>query len=171
MKTIIYLLICLLGHGAIAQATEKVNAVAIDIGESKDGIGIYRLGWQKDFSHWLKNRWVPLSGYFETSLNYWRGSENDIYAIAFSPVFALHLCRDCKYTPYIEAGIGAALLSRTIIDDRDLGSTFQFEDRLGVGVKRGDFDFHMRYMHYSNAGFSWPNNGIDIFLAGMTYKF
>ncbi len=166
-------MICLLAcsSAATAQAPDKVNAIVIDIGESKDDIGIYRLGWRRDFSHWLKNRWVPLSGYFETSLNYWNGSENSIFAIAFSPVFALHLCRDCKYTPYIEAGIGAALLSRTTIDDRDLGSTFQFEDRLGVGVKRGDFDLHVRYMHYSNAGLSWPNNGIDIFIGGLSYKF
>jgi lipid A 3-O-deacylase len=70
-----------------------------------------------------------------------------------------------------EAGIGAALLSRTTIDDRDMGSTFQFENRLGVGVKRGDFDLHVRYMHYSNAGLSWPNNGIDLFIGGLSYKF
>ncbi len=180
MKTIRYLLICLLGHYAVATAqaaeTEKLNAVAIDIGEGNSGIRIIRLGWQRDFSHWLKNRWVPLSGYFETSLNYWRGadrwhSNNDVFAIAFSPVFALHLCRDSNYTPYIEAGIGAALLSDTVIDDRDMSSTFQFEDRIGVGIKRGDFDVHIRYMHYSNAGFSWPNDGIDIFLAGLAYRF
>jgi len=30
---------------------------------------------------------------------------------------------------------------------------------------------HIRYMHYSNAGFSWPNDGIDIFLAGLAYRF
>ena len=79
MKTIIYLLICLLGHYAIAtvQAAEKVNAVAIDIGEGNRGIEVYRLGWQRNFSRWLENRWVPLSGYFETSLNYWRGSKKE----------------------------------------------------------------------------------------------
>ncbi|MBG7601534.1 MAG: acyloxyacyl hydrolase [Gammaproteobacteria bacterium] len=178
MKTIVYLLICLLGYNAVAtaQAAEKLNAVAIDIGEGNRGIEIYRLGWQRDFSRWLENRWVPLSGYFETSLNYWRGSKrersgNDIFAIAFSPVFALHLCRDCRYTPYVEAGIGVALLSDTIIDNRDMSSTFQFEDRLGVGIKRGDFDFHVRYMHYSNAGLSQPNDGIDIIIGGLSYKF
>ena len=175
MKTIKYLLICLLGHYAVATVqaadAEKLNAFAIDIGEGNNSIGIVRLGWQRDFSRWLENRWVPLSGYFETSLNYWNGSKDDIFAIAFSPVFALHLCRDCKYTPYLEAGIGAALLSDTVIDNRDMSSTLQFEDRLGVGIKRGDFDVHIRYMHYSNAGFSWPNDGIDIFLAGLAYKF
>jgi lipid A 3-O-deacylase len=178
MKTINYLFLSLLCHYSVAtaQAAEKVNGVAFDIGESNRGIEIYRLGWQRDFSRWLKNRGVPLSGYFETSLNYWRGakrerSSNDIFAIAFSPVFAWSICRDCKYTPYLEAGIGVALLSDTIIDNRDMSSTFQFEDRVGVGVKREDFDFHIRYMHYSNAGFSKPNDGLDIWLAGMAYKF
>lgn len=99
MKTIKYLLICLLFHYAVAIAqaeeAEKLNAITIDIGEGNRGIEVYRLGWQRDFSRWLGNRWVPLSGYFEASLNYWRGlkkerSNNDIFAIAFSPVFALH---------------------------------------------------------------------------------
>jgi len=89
----------------------------------------------------------------------------------FPPVFVLHFCHDCKYTSYLQASIGAALLSRTVIDDRDMESTFQFEDRFGVGIKRESFDFHVRYMHYSNAGLSWPNSGIDIFLAGLAYKF
>jgi lipid A 3-O-deacylase len=180
MKTIKYLLICLLVHYAIAAAQaaepEKLNAISFDIGEGNRGIDIYRLGWQRDFSHWVENWWAPLSGYFETSLNYWKGSKsdrsgNDIFAIAFSPVFAVNFCRDCKYTPYIEAGIGVALLSDTDIDNRDMSSTFQFEDRLGVGIKRGDFDIHLRYMHYSNAGLSRPNDGIDIFLGGLAYKF
>jgi lipid A 3-O-deacylase len=180
MKTIKYLLICLLAHYAIATAqaeeAEKLNAIAIDIGEGNNGIDIYRLGWQRDFSHWLENRWIPLSGYFEASVNYWRGSKrersgNDIFAIAFSPVFAFRFCRDCKYTPYVEAGIGAAVLFDTIIDNRDMSSTLQFEDRIGVGIKLGDFDIHVRYMHYSNAGLSRPNDGIDIFLAGLAYKF
>ncbi len=168
------MLVC--SSAAKAQSPDKVNAIAIDIGEGNRGIEIYRLGWQRDFSHWLENRWVPLSGYFETSLNYWRGSKrersgNDIFAIAFSPVFALNLCSDCKYTPYIEAGIGVALLFDTIIDNRDMSSTFQFEDRLGAGIKRGNLDFHVRYMHYSNASLSLPNDGIDIFIGGLSYKF
>ncbi len=173
MKRVIVMMILLFAQSLClqARADERLYSLAVDAGESKDGIGIYRLGVQRDFSRWLKNSWVPLSGYFEASLNYWHGSENAIYAIAFSPVFALHLCRDCNYTPYIEAGIGAALLSDTLIDDRNMASTFQFEDRLGVGVKRGDFDLHLRYMHYSNAGFAWPNHGIDIFLGGLAYKF
>ncbi|MEN8214262.1 MAG: acyloxyacyl hydrolase [Pseudomonadota bacterium] len=173
MKKITLMMILMIAQSVFvqAQAEEGLYSLAVDVGESKDDIGIYRLGVRRDFSHWLENSRVPLSGYFEASLNYWNGSENDIYAFAFSPVLALHLCRDCNYTPYIEAGIGVALLSETDIDGRDMSSTFQFEDRVGVGIRSGDLDFHVRYMHYSNAGLSQPNNGIDIFVGGMAYRF
>ena len=154
-----------------AQSEEKPYSLSVDIGESKNSIGIYRVGLQREFSSWLKERGIPLSGYFEASLNYWSGSSQDIYGIAFSPVFSYQFCSDCVFKPYVEAGIGVALVSGTMIDGRDIASNFQFEDRIGLGVKKSDYDFHIRYMHYSNAGLVAPNEGLDIFLAGMAYKF
>jgi len=151
------------------QAEEKSNSFSIDIGESWDEISIYRFGLQREFSGWLEKRGIPLSGYFESSLNYWKGVENEIYGIAFSPVFGFQLCNDCKYKPYIEAGVGASLISNTEIDDRNLSSSFQFENRVGFGVTVDNIDVHIRYMHYSNAGLSKPNNGIDIYLVGVAF--
>jgi lipid A 3-O-deacylase len=114
---------------------------------------------------------MVLAGYFEASLNYWQGDGDQIYAAAISPVFTVSFCRDCRYVPYVEGGIGVALLSDTQIAGRDLSTAFQFEDRLGVGLRSDKLDLHVRYMHYSNADISDTNDGIDMYVAGLAYKF
>jgi lipid A 3-O-deacylase len=108
-------------------------------------------------------------------LGYWRDSPDSIFALGISPVFVY------EFTPwasghqfYIDGGIGVALLSDTRIGTRDLGSTFQFEDQIGVGVRLGQnrqHDLNVRYLHYSNGGFSDPNDGIDILLLSYTHWF
>ena len=37
--------------------------------------------------------------------------------------------------PYIEAGIGLALFSNTEVEEQKLGTAFQFEDRIGFGLR------------------------------------
>lgn len=147
------------------------TAIAFDIGESKNDVWIYRVGLQQDFSGWLAEKNIPLGGYFEGSINYWDGKHDDSYGIALSPVFYYQFCADCTVSPYIEGGIGASLFTKKTIDGKEMSSNYQFEDRIGVGVKIGQFDYHFRYMHYSNAGLKDPNQGMDIFIGGMTYKF
>jgi lipid A 3-O-deacylase len=105
-------------------------------------------------------------------MNYWDASGDEVFAVALSPVFVLSFGGDDSgYHPYIEGGIGAALLSDHAIAGRQLSTTFQFEDRIGFGVRSDRFDFHYRYMHYSNGGIEKPNNGIDAHLIGMAFKY
>ena len=166
----IIVLIALLQSVLMAQNLDL--ALSMDVGESKDGIDIYRVGIQKEFdTTFYENETLYISGYHELSLNYWEKNSANIAAIAYSPVFTLNFITSSEYTPYIEAGVGVAALSNKKIDSRDLSSTLQFEDRFGVGLKRANFDFHIRYMHYSTGGFKKPNDGIDIFLAGFAYNF
>jgi len=66
------------------------------------------------------------------------------------------------YKPFIEVGIGASFFSGTSAGDQKLGSSFNFEDRLGAGVKIGDTQrVGVRVIHYSNAGLAQPNDGIE----------
>jgi len=166
-----YLFFCLfLSH---AQAGEKSIFLSVDAGKSRDGINVQRFGLQKEFTEWLKKKGVPLSGYFELSLNHWKGAD-EIFGVAFSPVFMVPLCAKSKYgryMPYIEAGVGVSLISDKIIDNRNMSSYFQFENRIGLKIKIDRFDFHIRYMHYSNAFLAQPNDGIDILLAGIAFAF
>ena len=62
----------------------------------------------------------------------------------------------------LEAGIGVAAFEHTEIENNDLGSSFQFEDRLGAGLRfAGGHEIGIRAIHYSNAGLKNPNNGIE----------
>lgn len=169
MKKILVLIFCF--FPIYIQAEEKSISFSIDVGESNDGINIYRFGLQREFTDWLKNKGIPLSGYFESSINYWKSSENEIYGIAFSPVFFVPLCDSCKYIPYVEAGVGLSFISKKMIKNKNMSSLFQFEDRIGFGIKIGNIDYHIRYMHYSNANIVKPNDGVDIFIAGVAFKF
>jgi lipid A 3-O-deacylase len=65
--------------------------------------------------------------------------------------------------PYVEAGIGVALFDSTEMEDNDLGSSFQFEDRLGLGVRFANQEVGIRAIHYSNAGIKQPNDGIETY--------
>lgn len=142
-------------------------------GQAGDDIDIFRLGVKKEFgSSFYETGFGFLSGYWEGSLNYWAHDEDRITAVGFSPVFAFYFGRPgVRMLPYIEAGIGVAVLSETVINGRDMSSKFQFEDRIGAGIRYDRFDLNVRYMHYSNAGISEPNDGIDIlmFTLGMAF--
>ncbi|WP_456392170.1 acyloxyacyl hydrolase [Nitratifractor sp.] len=148
------------------------DAVSFSYGQSKDNIDIYRLGLQRDFeSRWFESSVGYLSGYYELSLNYWNGRGDENYGIALSPVFAYYFKTSETFHPYLEAGIGASLFSRTRMGPRDLSTNFLFEDRVGIGFRTGNWDLAFRYMHYSNANIKQPNDGIDIFLGSLSYRF
>ena len=67
-----------------------------------------------------------------------------------------------KYTPFVEAGIGVAFFSKTDVGEQQLGSSFNFEDRIGAGLKLPhEQKVGIRAIHYSNAGIKQPNDGIE----------
>jgi lipid A 3-O-deacylase len=149
-----------------------IDAVGFGYGQSKDNTDIYRLTLQKDFkSRWLESETGYLSGYWESSLNYWHGRGDENFGVAFSPVFAYYFKLSSDVKPYIEGGIGLSLWTDTRMGNRDLSTNFLFEDRIGAGVRIGNWDLNFRYMHYSNASIKKPNDGIDIFIGSISYRF
>jgi len=153
-------------------ATHCCDAVGFSYGQSKDEIDIYRLTLRRDFEkRWWQSDIGYLSGYWEGSLNLWDGYGVQNYGIALSPVFTYSFTGLGAFTPYLEAGIGASYFSKTLMGSRDLSTHFLFEDRVGGGVKIGDWDLSFRYMHYSNASIKKPNDGIDILIGSITYRF
>jgi len=155
---------------ASGSLSNYVDGVTLSIGESRDGIKIYRLGLRKDFdSKWAQSSIGYFSGYYELSLNHFKGKYSKNYGIALSPVFGYYFDFG-EFKPYIEAGIGASLFSKTKIDGRNLATNFLFEDRIGIGARVKNFDFSFRFMHYSNASIKAPNDGIDIWIGSIAYK-
>ena len=77
-----------------------------------------------------------------------------------------------KYPVYIEAGIGASYIGDQKVAGKDIGSNYQFEDRIGVFVEL-DKKQHvaLRYMHFSNGGFNNDNPGLDFLNLSYAYHF
>ncbi len=159
---------------AFAQGVSAADRVSVGIGNANDNIEVYRIGLQRDFDRrWLVSRAWGLRGYWEASINRWTDGES-INALAISPVFVFAPNRSVGVMPYLEAGIGVALVSDTDIGGRQLSTAFQFEDRIGMGFRFGEqrkHDINFRYLHYSNANIKKPNDGIDIFILSYGYAF
>jgi len=165
-----FILSCLLN----AQNSGYKYAVTINYGESKNDTDIYRLTLQKNFdSRWFESDLGYLSGYYELSANYWRAKNRDTnIGVALSPVFAYYFnLNNTTIKPYLEAGIGASLFSKTRIDNKNISSAYQFEDRAGLGILTKDWNIETRYMHYSNANIKEPNDGMDIFILSLGKRF
>ena len=151
---------------AAALALGSLSAQAVDftaaIGQSGDSTMVYRLGaqWNWD-SSWWQSSVGRLTGYWDAGYTYWEGDETSgNHSLSFSPVFVYEFAGE-SVQPYIEAGIGVAAFTSTELEDNDLGSSFQFEDRIGAGLRFSGQEIGIRALHYSNAGIKQPNPGVN----------
>lgn len=143
-----------------ASAVELTAAV----GRTEKSTSTLRVGLQKDFqSRWWQSDVGALTGYWDAGYTFWKGDKgSDNHSVSVSPVVVYEFNADV-FKPYIEAGIGVSLFENTRIENRRLGSSFQFEDRLGVGVRFYNQALGLRAMHYSNGGLKSPNDGIEVY--------
>lgn len=150
----------ILGPVGAAQATD----VTFAIGQSGESTMVYRLGTQFDFGRsWMHSDVGRLTGYWDAGYTYWQGDETaSNHSLSLAPVFVYEFAGD-NLRPYVEAGIGLAVFSSTELEGNDLGSSFQFEDRLGFGVRFAGQEVGLRALHYSNAGLKQPNDGAEVY--------
>ncbi|WP_296267736.1 acyloxyacyl hydrolase [Pseudomonas sp. UBA6562] len=159
MKTVIAAAVLSL-FAVSAQATELSGA----IGATSQGGLTARVGvgfaWDKS---WLESDVGRLTGYWDAGYTYWEAGKaaGGTHSLSFAPVFVYEFGNgDIK--PFIEAGIGVAVFSGTSAGDQEFGSAFNFEDRIGAGLKFGDNQrVGIRATHYSNASIKQPNDGIE----------
>ncbi|WP_454836161.1 acyloxyacyl hydrolase [Pseudomonas lini] len=149
----------LMGHSFTAQAA----GVEFGVGQTSDTTMTYRLGMQFDWDKsWLQSDIGRLTGYWSGAYTYWDGDETSSnHSLSFSPVLVYEFAGQ-TIKPYIEAGIGIAVFANTEVEDNKLGGAFQFEDRFGFGLRfTGGHEVGIRATHYSNAGISSPNDGVE----------
>ena len=153
---------------AAALGLSSLSAQAVDftaaIGQSGDSTMVYRLGaqWNWDKSWWQSDV-GRLTGYWDAGYTYWEGDETSSnHSLSFTPVFVYEFAGE-TVKPYIEAGIGVAAFANTELEDNDLGSSFQFEDRIGLGLRFSGQEVGIRALHYSNAGIKQPNDGVEAY--------
>lgn len=160
----------------ISTESPASDGISLGIGAARGSIEMFHVGFQKQFGQrWFESRAGWLSGYHEMSLNSLEHGEESIRQIAYSPVFTYSFAGFTEIvSPYIEGGIGMSFLSDKMIAGRDLSTYFQFEDRIGVGLRIGRthiHDLNVRYMHYSNASIRQPNDGIDMLMVSYSCSF
>ncbi|HUE93190.1 acyloxyacyl hydrolase [Pseudomonas sp.] len=136
--------------------------LSVAVGQTGDSTMTYRLGTQFDFNRsWFASDVGRLTGYWDAAYTYWDGDKTaSNHSLSLSPVFVYEFAGE-RFKPYIEAGIGIAAFSSTEMEDNDLGSSFQFEDRIGFGVRFAGQEVGVRALHYSNAGLKQPNDGVE----------
>jgi lipid A 3-O-deacylase len=131
----------LLGLAAAAAVTlgqiAAVQAadVSLSVGQTGDSTQVYRLGLQSNWdASWWQTSVGRLTGYWDGAYTYWDGDETaSNHSLSFAPVFVY-----------------------------ELGSSFQFEDRIGFGLRfAGGHEIGVRAIHYSNAGIKQPNDGVE----------
>lgn len=154
-----------LSAALLAQPAVADRGFTMELGQSSESELTYRAGLEWDFGKpiWQSDAGaVVLGGYWDAGLTYWDGI--DAWSASLAPMFQLNFPRAMNdVTPFIEAGIGAALFSKTdLAPGADIGSAFQFEDRIGLGMRfASGSELGLRYYHYSNASLKQPNQGID----------
>jgi len=170
---IIILLFFVVSFNIYAKDKDEIDDVTVGYGSSSEHIDIYRLSIKKDLNkYFFEKRHKYLPKYYETSLGYWEGeSGGNIKSISFTPMFRYDFGQYYESIPYIEAGVGAAYLSKTKLEGENFGTHFQFENVIGIGFKFSDFDLSFRYIHYSNAGIHEDNSGVDFTTISISYEF
>lgn len=148
-----------------------LDSMYLGFGQNWKNNDVYRVGLTKNFQKkYFESDTGYISGYYDLSLSQIEYSKN-IYAIAFSPVWAYYFNTQNSYTPYIYGGIGGALISDTTVQEKNFSTSFQFEDRVGVGLHTNRVNFTLGYIHYSNADIKKPNSGMDMGLFSIHYNF
>lgn len=143
-----------------------VSAQAVELsaaaGVTGQGDLTLRVGAGFDWgTSWWESPSGRLTGYWDAGYTYWEGGDHsDSHSLSFAPVFVYEFAGS-NVKPFIEAGIGVAAFSDTRVGDQELGSSFNFENRLGVGLKFADQRIGVRAIHYSNAGIEEPNDGVE----------
>jgi lipid A 3-O-deacylase len=155
-----------------------IDGVALEIG-SGEHVDKLEAALQWDWNRqWFRGSDWHLGGYWDLSLAQWHrgsvapGQNRDITELGFTPVFRIQ--PNSLQGPYAEAGIGAHLLSHVSIGDKNLSTSFQFGDHLGLGYRfgaKGALDLSYRFQHYSNAGIKRPNPGINFNQVRLQYHF
>jgi lipid A 3-O-deacylase len=145
--------------------TVQAAGITFAVGQSSESTWVYRLGTQFDFNtHWLANSTGHLSGYWDAGYTFWHGDDSaSKHSISLMPAFVYEFTGQ-QVKPYVEAGIGIAAFSSSRVESNKLGSSLQFEDRIGAGLRfAGGQEVGIRATHYSNGGLQEPNDGIEAY--------
>jgi hypothetical protein len=152
----------------VAGSASAADGISV-IGGVGDFANMGQLGFVWDWdAKWLQTgRWA-LGGYWEADASYWRGKGRDANGfggVGLTPVFRWQDTSTGGIAPYVEAAIGVHFFSGVVLSsERKMGSSLEFGDHLGAGVRFGDKSQHevgYRFQHFSNGGYTRNNGGVN----------
>lgn len=157
-----------------------IDGLSVEAGNG-DATNTARVGaiWNFDQKWFTDGDW-QVAGFWEAMAGNWRGhssfgSNQTITDVGVTPVFRFEQKNPGAFAPYLEGAIGFHLISPTFINaQRRFGSSFQFGDHVGAGVRFGEhqqFDLGYRFQHLSNGGIKKPNQGINLNEVHLIYHF
>ncbi|REL31394.1 acyloxyacyl hydrolase [Thalassotalea euphylliae] len=178
--TVLFFTLILSSFTSYSSERKLSQAIAVDVLIGSDDIDGLRLAYRPHVYHLEDILFVDqLDIYWEVSVNFWEYGESNQhetnYVLAFSPVIGqtfYHI--KGKYPLRWEFGIGISLVEDTRFAGKDIGSHYQFEDRLGLAIDFGQNNSQsaaIRYMHYSNGGLNSKNPGVDFLNLSYAYSF
>ena len=173
---------------AASPAAFAADGYAFELGRSDSSaasVNLYRFGvqwdWNRrllDFGHW------HIGGFWDLSLGYWDNNSpfqtngyavSSIRDISLTPTFRLQPNAGSGFSPYLEGAVGFHFLSRTFVGEyRRFGTSYQFGDHIGAGVRFGDkgqYDVGYRFQHLSNGDLKSPNQGINYNILRLQYRY
>jgi len=187
MRTFLFLAVFFAAPAAYAQSLTVAGGSTVRAGTTKHDA--YRLEvnfpWKPDLWH---ADTVSLSLNHALSIVSFR-DRNNVNAISWAPNLILAPRRTSGFYPYAQISFGVAYLSDDTFESdpplryrfngaiyyddgtSDMGSHGQFESSIALGLVKNRVSIRARYYHYSNAGISGENGGMDVEEIGLTYSF
>jgi hypothetical protein len=164
------LLVALIMGATPCFAAESEVGVTFARSTRSQGADVARLTYRRAIpsGNWWKPDWLQFGA------SVWRVPDLEgrtrRFDLNLTPIW-----RADKPWGYVEAGIGAYLLSKTINNDvTRLPSSFQFGSHVGAGLRLGTdgrVSVGIGIQHLSNAGLKQPNGGIDLVTATVALAF
>ena len=106
-----------------------------------------------------------------------RKNNDEFYTLSVYPVFRFAVLRSKQADLYLNYSFGGpAYISKAVIDEKDTGKKFTFQDFMGIGVfagKKKNLIAEIRIAHYSNGNIFPQNNGVMVplsFFIGYTFN-
>ena len=100
------------------------------------------------------------------------GGITHLFDVNVTPVWRSERALGAAAQGYLEAGIGAYLLSHTINNaTHRLPTSLEFGSHLGAGLRLGPrVSVGVALQHLSNAGIKQPNGGINLYMLTASYR-
>lgn len=122
-----------------------------------------------DFNDNFTNNWA-LTGLLDTQIGYWsgdgaasNGANAAIATAAAAPLIRIQTTvHNTNLMPYLEGGVGLAFYSHDQIADNQLGASWGFENKVGVGLIFGEtkqYDISYHYVNFNNYHLYHQNDG------------